>query len=104
MSGCLYSVGVGPGDPELMTLKAVRMIRENEVIAVPGETAKETVAYKIAVQAAPEVAEKELVAVPMPMTKDPEALAASHDRAADQVETYLRDGISYAYHTGMRLK
>ena len=37
--GKLIGVGVGPGDPELMTLKAVRMIRENEVIAVPGETA-----------------------------------------------------------------
>ena len=33
MSGILYGVGVGPGDPELMTLKAVRLIRENEVIA-----------------------------------------------------------------------
>ena len=36
MKGTLYGVGVGPGDPELMTLKAVRMIRENEIIAVPG--------------------------------------------------------------------
>ena len=34
MKGTLYGVGVGPGDPELMTLKAVRMIRENEIIAV----------------------------------------------------------------------
>ena len=34
-----------------MTLKAVRMIRENEIIAVPGADVKETVAYKIAVQA-----------------------------------------------------
>ena len=54
MSGILYGVGVGPGDPELMTLKAVRLIRENDIIAVPGAEAKETVAYKIAVQAVPE--------------------------------------------------
>ena len=46
MRGILYGVGVGPGDPELMTLKAVRMIRENEVIAVPGADVKETVAYR----------------------------------------------------------
>ena len=32
MAGILYGVGVGPGDPEYMTLKAVRLIRENEVI------------------------------------------------------------------------
>jgi precorrin-2/cobalt-factor-2 C20-methyltransferase len=32
-SGTLYGVGLGPGDPELMTLKAVRILREAPVIA-----------------------------------------------------------------------
>ena len=36
MSGKLYGLGIGPGDPELLTLKAVRLIRENQVIALPG--------------------------------------------------------------------
>lgn len=31
MRGILYGVGVGPGDPELMTLKAVRLIKENDI-------------------------------------------------------------------------
>ena len=53
MTGTLYGLGIGPGDPELLTLKAVRLIRENEVIAFPGEMPQETVAYKIAVQAVP---------------------------------------------------
>ena len=35
MSGTFTGAGVGPGDPELMTLKAVRAIRECSVIAVP---------------------------------------------------------------------
>ena len=52
MKGTLYGVGIGPGDPELLTLKAVRLIRENEVIALPGEDPKETVAYKISVRGA----------------------------------------------------
>ena len=41
MAGKLYGVGVGPGDPELMTLKAVRLIKECDFVAVPksGETA-----------------------------------------------------------------
>lgn len=70
MDGILYGAGVGPGDPELMTLKAVRLIRENEVIALPGEKAEETVAYQIAVQAVPELAQKTLLSVNMPMTHD----------------------------------
>ena len=53
-----------------MTLKAVRMIRENEIIAVPGADVRETVAYKIAVQAVPELADKELLPIYMPMTHD----------------------------------
>ena len=36
MKGIAYGVGVGPGDPELMTVKAIRLIRENRVIAMPG--------------------------------------------------------------------
>ena len=46
MRGILYGVGVGPGDPELMTLKAVRLIKENDIIAVPGAEVRETVAYR----------------------------------------------------------
>ena len=37
MQGMIYGIGVGPGDLELMTLKAVRLIREVDVIAIPGE-------------------------------------------------------------------
>ena len=48
--GIAYGVGVGPGDPELMTVKAIRLIRENDVIALPGQEPKETTAYQIAVQ------------------------------------------------------
>ena len=35
MKGRWYGVGVGPGDPELMTLKAVRILRECSVVAIP---------------------------------------------------------------------
>ncbi len=34
-SGTFYAIGVGPGDPELMTLKAVRLLRESPCIYVP---------------------------------------------------------------------
>ncbi len=56
MDGILYGVGVGPGEPDLMTLKAVKLIKENEVIALPGKEPRETVAYQIAAAAVPELA------------------------------------------------
>ena len=99
MAGVLYGVGVGPGDPEYMTLKAVRLIRENEVIAVPGPVAEETVAYKIAVQAAPELADKELVPILMPMTHDRAVMEQNHDEAADTVEGYLKAGKNVVFLT-----
>ena len=82
MRGILYGVGVGPGDPELMTLKAVRLIKENDIIAVPGAEVRETVAYKIAVQAVPELADKELLPIYMPMTHDKAELELNHEKGA----------------------
>ena len=47
MTGKLYGVGVGPGDPELITLKALRLTKEADILAFPGEDPRESVAYKI---------------------------------------------------------
>ena len=41
MKGVAYGVGVGPGDPELMTVKAIRLIRETRIVAVPGAYPKD---------------------------------------------------------------
>ncbi len=97
--GIAYGVGVGPGDPELMTLKAIRLIRENDVIAVPGEHAKEAVAYQIAVKNVPELADKELVAVRMPMVKDRELIKREHKKGAKRLEAYLEQGKNVVYLT-----
>ncbi len=99
MTGILYGTGVGPGDPELMTLKAVRLIRENEVIALPGPNARETVAYQIAIQAVPELAEKKLLSVDMPMTHDKEKMNQNHEKAADMIEVYLKQGKNVVFLT-----
>lgn len=92
MTGRLYGISVGPGDPELLTLKAVRKIRECDIIAVPAEDYRESVAYKIALGAVEELQEKTVVGVSMPMTRDPEILAEHHRRAADRVEAWLEEG------------
>lgn len=99
MKGILYGVGVGPGDPELMTLKAVRLIRENKVIAVPGAVPEETVAYQIAVQAVPELSGKTLLPVYMPMTHDPKELEENHAKGAKLLEQHLDQGTNVVFLT-----
>ncbi|MCI7322249.1 MAG: precorrin-2 C(20)-methyltransferase [Lachnospiraceae bacterium] len=99
MSGILYGVGAGPGDPELMTLKAVRLIQENEIIAVPGTVPTETSAYRIASQAVPELGEKTLLPVAMPMVMDREKMQENHEKAADQMEPYLQQGENIVFLT-----
>lgn len=99
MAGKLFGLGIGPGDPELLTLKAVRIIQESDVIAVPGKVKEESVAYQITKQAVKELDEKEIIAVHMPMTKDQEKLEISHNEGADQVEKYLKEGKNVAFLT-----
>lgn len=98
-TGTLYGIGIGPGDPELLTLKAVRQIRECAVIAVPGKSPRDSVAYRIAVQAVPEIENKKLVAVDMPMTKNRAALDVFFQAGADMLEEYLQAGEDVAFLT-----
>ncbi len=99
MDGILYGVGVGPGEPDLMTLKAVKLIKENEVVALPGKNPKETVAYQIAVAAVPELAGKHLLPIYMPMTHDKEEQKKAHGAGAKLVETYLKQGENVVFLT-----
>ena len=99
MSGILYGIGLGPGDPELVTLKALRLIRESEVIAVPGTDIHKSVAYRIAKGAYPELDEKKLLPVPMPMTKDRQTLDAVHQAGADAIARFLKEGKQVAFLT-----
>ena len=99
MPGQVYCVGVGPGDPELMTLKAARLIRECGVIAVPGDDPRRAVAYQIAAGAVPEIAHKRLLAIPAPMTRDKSRLAQAHREAADLIEARLEEGQDVCYLT-----
>ncbi|OOB78528.1 MAG: precorrin-2 C(20)-methyltransferase [Epulopiscium sp. Nuni2H_MBin003] len=99
MSGKLYGIGVGPGDPELMTLKAVRVIKESDIIVLPSENPKETVAYKIALPVCPEMKNKEIVGVPIVMTKDADKLEESYTKSTQIIAKYLDEGKNVAYLT-----
>lgn len=99
MSGCLYSVGVGPGDPELMTLKAVKIIRNCQVLVLPAESKEKCVAYQIARRAIPEIEDKATVCLVMPMTKDKDRLEKSHREGTQKVAEVLDAGKDAAFLT-----
>ncbi len=96
MKGTLCAVGAGPGDPELLTLKAVKLIRRSQVIAIPHRDPARCAAYKIVRQAMPEIEEKELVCIDMPMTKEKEKLKESHERGAERLAELLAHGRNVA--------
>ena len=95
----LYGVGVGSGDPELLTLKAVRLIHESDVIAVPSETAEDAVAYRIVKKVIPEIAEKEILGIKMLMIKDKKELKTMHEQAARRIIDKLDAGKQVAFLT-----
>lgn len=99
MKGRWYGVGVGPGDPELMTLKAVRILRECSVVAIPHSEKERCAAYQIAAQAAPEIEEKTILYLPMPMTRDRDRLGRSHQEAAARTAAVLDEGRDVAFIT-----
>lgn len=91
----LYGVSVGPGDPELITLKAVRLIKECPVLAVPRTKGENTLALSIVKQAA-DIRGKEIVYTDFPMTRDKEVLDKNYDRIAGLLAEYLEKGQNVA--------
>ncbi|MGQ9497163.1 MAG: precorrin-2 C(20)-methyltransferase [Desulfotomaculales bacterium] len=94
MPGTLYGVGIGPGDPELVTLRALRILERVPVVAVPrarreGESlAGEVVAALLG----PGMGEKKVLDLHFPMTRDTEVLARAWREAAQDVVRYLKQG------------
>ena len=98
MKGKLYSIGVGPGDSELMTLKAVRLLKECDVIAIPKGDTDVTVAKDI-VEGAVDISGKEQLIVYMPMTKDMDVMNKAHQKGADDIIRYLDEGKNVVFIT-----
>ncbi|ACV23493.1 Cobalt-precorrin-2 C(20)-methyltransferase [Slackia heliotrinireducens] len=94
VKGKLFGVSVGPGDPELMTVKAIRTIRECDVVAVPNIGHKRQTAYTIAAEY---LEGKELLDCSTPMTHDHAEAMAAYERIADDLCELLDAGKSVAY-------
>ena len=98
MKGTIYAVGVGPGDPELLTLKAIRTIENCPCIAVPHSDKEKSAAYKIAGRVC-DLSGKPVLEVSMPMSKDPLLLAQAHKHGAQVIAEILDQGTDVAFLT-----
>ncbi|AOY75465.1 precorrin-2 C(20)-methyltransferase [Clostridium formicaceticum] len=66
MKGKLYGIGVGPGDPELLTLKAVKVLKEADLVICPkGKKEEDSIALKIAKEHVNAAAEIKALVFPM---------------------------------------
>ncbi|MBR3630924.1 MAG: precorrin-2 C(20)-methyltransferase, partial [Oscillospiraceae bacterium] len=84
MKHTLYGVSTGPGDPELLTLRAVRILGQCSTIAAPQKPGTESLALRIAKQAA-DLSGKQILPLHFPMTKDAAVLEAAFAEAADRL-------------------
>ena len=92
MNGTFYGVGVGPGDPELLTMNAARLIRSCDVLAIPRRDPEKCFAYRIACGAVPEAKDKPVLCVDMPMTHDKRLREAAYETGATAIANVLAEG------------
>lgn len=90
MSGTLYGIGLGPGDAELMTLKAARLIGAAQVVAYPALAGAESFARSIAVEFIADGVREIVIDMPMVVERGP--AQAAYDRAADEISDVLGGG------------
>jgi precorrin-2/cobalt-factor-2 C20-methyltransferase len=95
--GRFYGVGVGPGDVELLTLKAHRILTQVPVIFVPKKTeASDSLARSIISDIVAK-SEQKIVELVFPMLRDKEQLAESWRKAADIIWQHLAAGDDCAF-------
>ncbi len=90
MIGTLYGIGVGPGDPELLTLKAHRLINECEVIAYPAPDDGPSFARSIVETHLGSQKVEIPIVIPMRVERFPAAQV--YDEAAAEISMHLASG------------
>tara|TARA_B110000285_G_scaffold146211_1_gene163204 strand:- start:1789 stop:2550 length:762 start_codon:yes stop_codon:yes gene_type:complete len=106
-SGVFYGVGVGPGDPLLITLKAHHLIQSADVICyLANETGSPGAIGGIGTSQARDIAQHSIgnrnespieIAIPMPMSTDRTAANAAYDLGAKQISEQINQGKSVVF-------
>jgi len=93
-----YGIGVGPGDPELITLKAAKILKTIDVLILPdSQKGKNNIAYEIVAEHVNQ--EAKLISVEFPMVHDKNIINQAGKTAAEVVERHVRVGKNTAFVT-----
>ncbi len=98
--GTFYGIGVGPGDPELITVKALKIIKSCPVIAAPrtgnGDMVALDIVWRTGVLAGTaeitEESDKKILAMDFTMDKDPAKRKENYRKNAEAAARYLDNG------------
>jgi precorrin-2/cobalt-factor-2 C20-methyltransferase len=93
-TGKLWGLGVGPGDPDLITLKALKILQQADIIAYPAPVDGESFARSIA---APHlIGNQAEYAIRVPMVMERQPAQDAYDKAAEDLKFYLNQGKTIA--------
>ncbi len=90
MNGTLFGIGLGPGDPDLMTIRAHRLISSAKVVAYPAPDAGDSFARSIAADVISETAIEIPIVIPMRVERFPAQNV--YDEAAATIGSHLDQG------------
>ncbi len=97
MYGKFFGIGVGPGDPKMLTLRGLEVLKKVDVICTPiSKSGRDSLAIKVVEDL---VVGKEIVNLIFPMTKDEEILNYHWKEARKKIMTYLKKGCDVAFLT-----
>jgi len=97
-SGRFWGIGVGPGDPELLTLKARRVLEQIDVLCIP-KSRRERESLALSIASGVVKREWEVIELLLPMTRDPEELKRHQVNAAEKINEVLSTGKDVAFIT-----
>lgn len=98
MSGKLYGVGIGPGDPELITIKAIKVLQGADYIAIP-KTDSDKASQALSIVESVLESKKEIIELLFPMSYDEKLLESSWNNAVTQIRKKLDEGRNVAFIT-----
>ena len=94
MSGTLYGLGVGPGDPDLITVKALKILRAAPVIAYPAPETGDSLARAIVASHLPGGQTEIAIRIPIQIARHP--AQEVYDHASEDIAAHLDAGRNVA--------